>query len=111
MSSLKNKVQLIGNLRGNPEIRTTENGKKLARFQVGNREAYTNAKGNKVRETQWHTVLAWETLAEIVEQFFVKGSKVAIEGRLVNHRYVDKDGNHTLVTEIHMHEITKLGSR
>ena len=59
MYALKNKVQLIGNLGGTPEIKNTETGKKLARFSVATNEVYRNAKGDKVTETQWHNLVAW----------------------------------------------------
>lgn len=111
MYALKNKVQLIGNLGGNPEIRTTENGKKLARFPVATHEVYRNAKGDKVTETQWHNVVAWGKVAEIAERFLAKGSEVAIEGKLVNRSYMDKDGNKKYVTEVQVNEVLMLGAK
>ena len=83
MYALKNKVQLIGNLGNNPEIRTTEGGKKMARFSVATNETYRTAKGEKVTETQWHNLIAWGKVADIAEQFLSKGSEVAIEGKLL----------------------------
>src|SRR5690349_5012826 len=87
MYALKNKVQLIGNLGSNPEIRTLDGGKKMARFSVATNETYRSAKGEKVTETQWHNLVAWGKVAEIAEQFLVKGSEVAIEGKLINRNY------------------------
>jgi single-strand DNA-binding protein len=111
MYALKNKVQLIGNLGGNPEIKTTESGKKMARFSVATNEVYRNAKGDKVTETQWHSLVAWGRVAEIVEKYLVKGSEVAIEGKLVNRSYNDKEGNKKYVTEVQVNEVLVLGDR
>ncbi len=93
MYALKNKVQLIGNLGNKPEIRTLDGGKKMARFSVATNETYRNAKGEKVTETQWHNLVAWGKVAEIAEKYLDKGSEVAIEGKLTNRSYNDKEGN------------------
>src|SRR5688500_19254167 len=77
MYALKNKVQLIGNLGTKPEIKNTENGKKLAQFNVATHESFRNAKGEKVTETQWHRVIAWGKVAEIAEKYLDKGKEVA----------------------------------
>ena len=111
MYALKNKVQLIGNLGSNPEIKTTEGGKKLARFSIATNEVYRNAKGDKVTETQWHNLIAWGKVAEIAEKYLSKGSEVAIEGKLVNRNYNDKDGNKKYVTEIQVNEVLMLGDK
>lgn len=111
MYALKNKVQLIGNLGNNPEIRTTEGGKKMARFSVATSEIYRNAKGEKITETQWHNLIAWGKLAEIAEQFLSKGSEVAIEGKLINRNYTDKEGNKKYVTEVQVNEVLMLGDK
>jgi len=109
MYALKNKVQLIGNLGNAPEVRTLESGKKMARFSVATNENYRNAKGEKVTETQWHNLVAWGKVAEIVEKFLTKGKEVAIEGKLVNRSYNDKEGNKKYVTEIQVNELLLLG--
>jgi single-strand DNA-binding protein len=109
MYALKNKVQLIGNLGNNPEIRTTEAGKKMARFSVATDETYRNAKGEKVTETQWHNLIAWGKVAEIVEKYLSKGSEVAVEGKLMNRNYVDKEGVKRYITEVHVNEMLMLG--
>ena len=108
MYALKNKVQLIGNLGNNPEVRNTESGKKLARFSIATNEVYRNAKGDKVTETQWHSLVAWGKVAEIIEKYLVKGSEVAVEGKLVYRNYNDKDGNKKYVTEIQVNELLLL---
>jgi len=111
MYALKNKVQLIGNLGGNPEIRTTESGKKMARFSVATNETYRTAKGDRVTETQWHNLIAWGKVADIAEQYLFKGSEVAIEGKLINRNYTDKEGIKRYVSEVQVNEVLMLGDK
>jgi single-strand DNA-binding protein len=111
MNNLKNKVQLIGNLGMNPEIKTLESGKKLAKFSIATNESYKNAKGEKVEDTQWHNLIAWGKTADIIEQYLQKGNEVAIEGKLSNRSYEDKDGNKRYVTEIVVNELLMLGGK
>ena len=111
MYTLKNKVQLIGNLGNAPEVKTTENGKKLARFSIATNENYRNAKGEKVKETTWHNLVAWGKVAEIAEKYLTKGKEVAVEGKLINRSYTDKDGNKKYVTEVEVNELLMLGSK
>lgn len=105
MNAIKNKVQLIGHLGKAPEIKTIADGKKLANLSVATNESYKNAKGEKVTDTQWHNVTAWGKLAEIAEKYLVKGTEVAIEGKLINKNYTDKQGIKRYVTEIHANEL------
>ncbi|MBS1745301.1 MAG: single-stranded DNA-binding protein [Bacteroidetes bacterium] len=111
MYALKNKVQLIGNIGNNPEIRTIESGKKMARFSVATNEVYRSANGEKVTETQWHNLVAWGKVAEIAEQYLSKGNEVAIEGKLVNRSYNDKEGVKKYITEVYVNEILLLGDK
>ena len=109
MYALKNKVQLIGNLGNAPEVKTTESGKKLARFSVATNESYRNAKGEKVTETTWHNLVAWGKVAEIAEKYLTKGKEIAVEGKLINNSYTDKDGNKKYSTEVQVNEILMFG--
>ena len=68
MNTLRNKVQLIGNLGNNPEIITLDSGKKLAKFAIATNETYKNSQGEKVTETEWHNIIAWNKTAEIIEK-------------------------------------------
>lgn len=111
MYAIKNKVQLIGNLGGKPEIRNTENGKKLASFNIATSETYRNAKGEKVVETQWHRIVAWGKVADIAEKFLDKGSEVVVEGKLVSRNYNDKDGVKKYITEVQINELLLLNSK
>ena len=111
MNALKNKVQLIGNLGNNPEIITLESGKKLAKFSVATNESYKNAKGEKVTDTQWHNIVAWNKTAEIIEKYLAKGSEVMVEGKLTSRSYEAKDGEKKYTTEVVCNEILMLGSK
>jgi len=111
MSTLRNKVQLIGHLGNNPEIITLESGKKLAKFSIATNETYKNAQGEKVKNTEWHNVVAWNKTAEIIEKYLEKGSEIAIEGKLTSRSYDDKDGNKRYITEIICNELLMLGGK
>ena len=111
MYALKNKVQLIGNLGHAPEVKTVGEGKKMARFSVATNETYRNAKGERVTETLWHNLVAWGKVAEIAEKFLAKGSEVAIEGKLMNRSYNDKEGNKKYITEVQVNELLVLGEK
>ena len=111
MNNLKNKVQLIGNLGNNPEIINLDSGKKIAKFSIATNESYKNAQGEKIEDTQWHNLIAWGKTAEIIEQFLKKGNEVAIEGKLSNRSYDDKEGNKRYVTEVVVNELLMLGGK
>ena len=111
MNALRNKVQLIGNLGAAPEVKTISNGRKMARFSMATNEIYYNGKGEKVEETQWHLVVAWGKSAEIAEKFLDRGSEVAIEGKLINRSYTDKDGVKKYITEVELNELLLLGTK
>jgi single-strand DNA-binding protein len=95
-----NRVQLTGNLGNNPEIKTFENGNKLARFSIATKEEYTTRGGEKSSDTQWHFISAWGKMAERIETELKKGSFVSIEGRLVTRNYTDKNGQKKYITEV-----------
>jgi single-strand DNA-binding protein len=110
MNALRNKVQLIGNLGMNPEIKTLDGGKKLAKMSIATNETYKNAKGEKVTETQWHNLIAWGKTVNVIEKYLSKGSEVAIEGKLINRNYTDKEGVKRYITEIQVNELLMIGS-
>ncbi|MCE9540177.1 MAG: single-stranded DNA-binding protein [Bacteroidetes bacterium] len=111
MNALRNKVQLIGNLGIAPEIKTLESGRKLAKMSIATNESYKNAKGELVKETQWHNLIAWGKTADIIEKYLKKGSEVAIDGKLINRNYTDKEGVKRYVTEIEVNEVLILGGK
>lgn len=109
MSTLKNKVQLIGNVGNDPEIKTFDGGKKLAKLSIATNESYKNEKGEKTEETQWHNLIAWGKTAEIIEKYVLKGKEIAIEGKLTHKSYEDKNGEKRYVTEVVIAELLMLG--
>ena len=111
MSTLRNKVQLIGNLGNNPEIITLESGKKLAKFSLATNESYKNAEGEKITNTDWHNLIAWNKTADIVEKYLKKGNEIAIEGKLTSRSYEAKDGEKKYITEIIINELLMLGNK
>ena len=111
MSTLRNKVQLIGNIGNEPKIMSLENGNKVARFSMATNEYYRNAQGEKVQSTQWHYVVAWDKKADIIEQYAHKGKEVAIEGKLISRSYTNEMGVKCYVTEIVANEILLLGAK
>jgi single-strand DNA-binding protein len=111
MNTLRNRVQLIGNLGTTPEIKTLADGKKIAKLVIATNETYKNQKGEKVTETTWHNLTAWGSNAEIAEKFLQKGSEVAIDGKLKNNNYTDKDGIKRYVTDIEVNEFIMLGKK
>jgi single-strand DNA-binding protein len=109
MSTLRNKVQLIGNLGNDPEIIDLEGGKKLAKFSIATNESYKNNKGERVTDTQWHNVVAWGKTADIIAQYVVKGKEVAVEGKLTTRSWEDKEGQKRYTTEVVCDELLLLG--
>ena len=109
MNTLRNKVQLIGNLGNDPEIINLESGKMLAKFSIATNDSYKNAKGEKITDTQWHNVVAWGKTAQIIEKYVSKGKEVAIEGKLTSRSYDDKDGIKRYITEVVCSELLMLG--
>lgn len=104
-----NKVILIGNLGIDPEVRTLESGVKVCRLSIATSESYTNKEGNRVEQTEWHSVTLWRGLAEIAEKYLTKGNKVYIEGKLRTRSYKDKDGVDRYSTEIVADNMQMLG--
>ena len=111
MYTLKNSVQLIGNLGQDPEVKQTANGKKYAKFSLATSETYKNQAGEKVTDTQWHNIIFWGKTAEIAEKYLSKGSSCAIEGKLMHNSYDDKDGNKKYFTQIEGRELLLLGKK
>ncbi len=109
MSTLKNKVQLIGNVGNEPEITNLDSGKKVAKFSIATNEFYKDSKGEKQQDTQWHNIVAWGKIAEIVEKYVGKGKEVALEGKLTSRSYETKEGEKRYVTEVVIDEILLLG--
>ncbi|MBQ0734562.1 single-stranded DNA-binding protein [Aquimarina celericrescens] len=109
MNTLKNKVQLIGNLGQEPEIVNLESGKKLAKFSIATNDYYYDKKGDKITDTQWHNIIAWGKTADIIEKYVNKGQEIAVEGKLTTRSYEDSEGKKRYVTEVVCNELLMLG--
>lgn len=99
METLTNKVQLIGHLGKDAEIKTFETGKKM-QVSLATDASYTDKEGKRVEVTDWHNLVGWNKVAEIGEKYFKKGKHIAIEGQLKNRSYDDKDGNTRYISEV-----------
>ena len=111
MKAIKNKVQLVGRLGADPEMKMYGDAKKLANLRLAVNDRYKNVKGEWVDETQWFTLIAWSKLAIYVEKYLLKGAEVAVEGRLVNKSFTDKAGVKRSTTEIVLNEILILSKQ
>ncbi|NMH25700.1 single-stranded DNA-binding protein [Flavobacterium solisilvae] len=109
MNAMKNKVQLIGHVGQEPEVKTFGEGKKVANITLATNDYYINAKGEKVEDTQWHKVKAWGKVADVIEKYVTKGKEICIEGKLTYSDYLDKDGVKRYVTEVVANDILLLG--
>lgn len=106
-----NKVILLGNLGADPEVKVLSTGAKVARLRIATSETYTNKSGEKVTNTEWHSVNVWRNQAEVAEKFLSKGKPVYIEGKLRTRSYDDKDGNTKYITEIEADVLTLIGGK
>lgn len=95
-----NKVTLIGNLGGDPEVRHLENGTAVGRFSLATNENYKDKDGNWQKLTEWHNVVVWRDMAERAEKQLKKGMMVFVEGKISYRKYTDKDGHERTVTDI-----------
>lgn len=111
MSTLRNRVQLIGRVGNDPEVKSFDGGKKLATVSIATSDSYKNEKGERVEQTEWHRVVAWGKTAEIIEQFVTKGREIAVDGKLTHRSYDDKDGVKRFMTEIVVNEIQLVGNK
>lgn len=106
-----NKVILLGNLGADPEIRVLNTGTKVARLRIATSETYTNKNGERITNTEWHSVNVWRGQADVAEKYLAKGRQVYIEGRLRTRSYDDKDGITRYVTEIEADTMTLIGGK
>jgi single-strand DNA-binding protein len=109
MNAMKNKVQLIGYVGQDPEVKTLDGGKKLANITIATNDYYINDKGEKVEQTEWHRLTGWGKVAEIIEKYVTKGKEVAIDGKLTHRSYEDKEGNKRYITEVVINDLLLLG--
>ena len=108
MNTLRNKVQLIGRLGQDPEIVNFNDGNKMAKFSIATDDSYKDKKGNKIDRTYWHNVIVKGGLVNVVENYVTKRKEIAVEGKLTNRSWEDKDGNKHYTTEIICNELLML---
>ena len=112
MAKSVNKVILVGNLGKDPEVKFTPSGMQVAKFSIATNEGYKDKSGQWQERTEWHNIVAWARLAEIIGEYVKKGSKVYIEGRLQTSSWDDKEtGQKKYKTEIVANELVLLGGR
>src|ERR1700748_3015089 len=111
MNTLKNSVRLVGNLGMDPEVKSFDNNRKLAKISIATNESYKNDKGERITDTQWHNLVMWGNQAKLAEDLLKKGDEIAIEGKLASRSYVDRDGNKRYSTEVVVNEFLKVGPK
>jgi single-strand DNA-binding protein len=96
-----NMVCLLGNVGRDPEVRNTQNGTKVANLSIATSESWIDkASGERKEQTEWHRVVVWDKLADVVERFVRKGSKVYVQGKLQTRKWTDANGNERFSTEV-----------
>ncbi|MGD9993589.1 MAG: single-stranded DNA-binding protein [Salinivirgaceae bacterium] len=106
-----NKVILVGNVGKDPEVRHLESGVAVAQLPLATSETYKDKSGNKTTQTEWHNLVFWRGLADVVEKYVKKGDPLYIEGRIRSRSYDDKDGVKRYVTEIVVDNMQMLGRK
>lgn len=106
-----NKVILVGNVGKDPEVRHLDSGVAVASFPLATSETYKGKDGQKVTNTEWHNIVIWRGLAEVVEKYVKKGSSLYIEGKIRTRAWDDKDGNKRYTTEIIADNMQMLGAK
>ena len=111
MNALRNSVRLIGHVGDAPKIVQLESGRKIANFSVATNESYVDNAGNRKSETTWHRLVAYGPVANTAEKFLQKGVEVAIEGKLTNRSWDDKEGQKHYITEVVVNQLMVVGSK
>ena len=106
-----NKVMIIGNVGRDPEMRYMPSGRPVTLFSVATTRRWTTLEGERREETEWFNVIAWGSLAEICNQYLIKGQQVYIEGRLQSRNWEDNDGRRHTSVEVVANEMIMLGNR
>jgi len=106
-----NRVTLVGRLGADPEIRYTPSGAAVANFTLATDESWKDKDGNKQEKVEWHRIVIFGKLAEIVGSYLTKGKQIYIEGRIQTREWEDREGNKKYTTEIVANEMQMLGAR
>jgi len=111
MSTLRNRVQLIGRVGKDPEIVDLENGKKMAKFSLATTENYVDKRGERIEMTNWHQVSFWNGSVPIIEKMVSKGIEIAVEGKLSSRSWEDMNGNRHYFTQIIGYNLILMGRK
>jgi single-strand DNA-binding protein len=111
MSRTLNKVMLIGNVGKDPDVNFTPSGVKVAQFRMATSDTWKDKDGNIQEHTDWHTIIAWRGLADVVEKLVRRGSRLYVEGKIQSRSYDDRDGNKRYVTEIIAENVLMLDAK
>jgi single-strand DNA-binding protein len=111
MSKGVNRVILIGNLGGSPELRSTAGGTPVCDLRLATSRRWNDAKGSPQEETEWHKIVVWDKLATTCHQFLQKGQRVYVEGRIQTRKWADRDGQPRYSTEIVAQDVVFLSAR
>ena len=111
MSRSLNKVQLIGNLGADPEIRSTTSGTRVATLSIATSRRWNDRQGQQQEKTEWHRVICWDKLAEICERFLKRGDRIYVEGSIEYRQWDGQDGQKKYTTEIRARDLIMLGGR
>ncbi|MEF9931366.1 MAG: single-stranded DNA-binding protein [Bacteroidales bacterium] len=106
-----NKVLLIGNVGKDPEVRHLESGASVASFTLATTERFKDKNGILTDQTEWHNIVCWRNLAELVEKYVNKGTQLFIEGKIRSRNWTDQAGQKKYITEIVADNIRLLGKR
>jgi single-strand DNA-binding protein len=111
MKTLNNQVQLIGNLGQDPELKTFDSGNQLCRFSLATTDYYKDKDGNRQEKTEWHNVVAWGRLGEVMAEILNKGERVVIHGKLKSRTYENAEGQTKYITEILTSDFLKISRK
>jgi single-strand DNA-binding protein len=106
-----NKAMIIGNVGSDPEVRTIPNGARVAQFSVATGRRWTDKSGQQQEKTEWHRIVVWDRLVEIIERYVKKGDRIYVEGEIEYRQYQDKDNVTKYITEIRARDVVLLGGR
>jgi len=111
MKSLNNQVQLIGRLGQDPELKTFDSGNTMCRFSLATSDYYTDKNGERQEKTEWHNIVVWGKLAEVMNEILHKGEQVVIHGKLKSRSYENAEGQKVYVTEVLTNEFLKISPK
>jgi len=106
-----NKTILKGNLGNDPDVKIFESGQKVCKFSLATSESYPDKKGEKIIDTEWHNIVFWGKIVDVIEKFVHKGDQLLVEGKNKTRSYEDKNGSTHYITEVICHIFEFCGSK